>query len=521
MEGNRNELMVVDNRTPAEALRLADYAAVGIRWRNRMIAVFLVTVVGTLLAAPSFREYESEMKILLKSERVDVSPSEKTGLDDRRDSVEEDLNTEVELLRSDDVLHNIARAVRLMDTTSEPLWYRLLRMDTASSEEIRTAKAVRQLGARLEITVGKKSEMITVRYRSGDPWLATRVLTALSQFYVQKHMAVRRPPDQLRFFAEQAEQYREKLVDAQGHLASFPKTAGTAAGQMELELTESRLGGLRLDYQQTQAGIQEIQKRIANLQAQLAVASPRMTTTVRVAENQYLMMQLKTTLLNFELKRTELLKKFDPSYREVLELEREIAQTRIAVEAAQAAPPQDQTTDRDPTYEWMRAELAKSEVDLHSHEARASSLKTAILEHEQEARDLNGKSLRQQDLIREVKTLEENYQLYQRKREDARISDALDQNKILNVSIAEQPTVPILPKRSPWVILMGGCVLAVVLSAGAAFVSEGLDDSFRTPGEVHWYLNLPVLAVLPGRDAKQLDREPAETFSDEQAFRSV
>jgi uncharacterized protein involved in exopolysaccharide biosynthesis len=518
MEGNEHPLIVLDDRSPDRMPGTVDFAAAGFRWRNRMIAVFLVTMIAALTAAAFSRDYESEMKILLKKQRVDLLPAETTGADNRQNPEEEELNTEVELLRSDDVLQDIVRTVGLQERTSEPLWYRLLRLRTASSEDVRTAKAVQQLNAKLEITVGKKSDVITVRYTSPDPRLATGVLTALSRFYLQKHMAVRRPPEQFRFFAEQAERYRRKLADIEAALVRFPRTEGTAAGQMELELTENRLGELRLSYQQALASIQESRKRDANLQEQLAAASPRMTTTVKTAENQYLMSQLKSTLLNLQLKRTELLKKFDPSYREVQEVDRQIGQTMSVIESAEKAPPKDQTTDRDPTYEWIRAELAKGQADLNSDEARASSLKTAITEHEQEARNLNEKSLLQQDLLREEKTAEESYQLYLRKREEARITDALDQSKILNVSIAEKPTIPVLPRRSPWVIAMGGCVLAMVLSIGTAFVSERLDNSFRTPAEVQWHLDLPVLGVLSPIETKQLDLADAGTFSDEQAF---
>jgi hypothetical protein len=46
------------------------------------------------------------------------------------------------------------------------------------------------------------------------------------------------------------------------------------------------------------------------------------------------------------------------------------------------------------------------------------------------------------NLLRTVETSEENYLLYQRKREEAAMTDALDCTRILNVAVAEQPTVP-------------------------------------------------------------------------------
>ena len=64
------------------------------------------------------------------------------------------------------------------------------------------------------------------------------------------------------------------------------------------------------------------------------------------------------------------------------------------------------------------------------------------------ARDLQQAAIVQQDLLRTAKTEEDNYLLYLRKQEEARINDALDARGILNVAIAEPATVPALPARS-------------------------------------------------------------------------
>src|SRR5262249_44076504 len=103
----------------------------------------------------------------------------------------------------------------------------------------------------------------------------------------------------------------------------------------------------------------------------------------------------------------------------------------------------------------------------------------------------------QQNLLRTVKTSEENYLLYQRKREEARMTDALDRMRILNVVVAEQPVVPALPSNSPWPAVAMGLFLATAVSLGMAFTLEHLDPSFRTPSQVIAELNIPLLAAVP------------------------
>ena len=113
------------------------------------------------------------------------------------------------------------------------------------------------------------------------------------------------------------------------------------------------------------------------------------------------------------------------------------------------------------------------------------------------ARVLEQKEIVQDDLIRTVKATEENYLLYRRKEEEARISTALDRGRILNVVIAEAATVPSLPSSDRSRTMFFGALLATIISVGLAFASEYLDTTFRTPDEVGLFLNVPVLASLP------------------------
>jgi hypothetical protein len=87
--------------------------------------------------------------------------------------------------------------------------------------------------------------------------------------------------------------------------------------------------------------------------------------------------------------------------------------------------------------------------------------------------------------------------LYVNKREEARIGDALDEGGILNVMVAEPPTLPALPVRSEMGFSLIGLLLGGTVSASLAFAADSLSSAFRTPDEVALYLGAPVLASLP------------------------
>jgi hypothetical protein len=134
---------------------------------------------------------------------------------------------------------------------------------------------------------------------------------------------------------------------------------------------------------------------------------------------------------------------------------------------------------------------------MSSLQARETATQAIVNLYTAHAREFDKNSLLYQDLVRTQKASEENYLLYLKKKEEAQIADALDQTRILNVAVAQDPVVPRLRAQSPWLFGMLGLLLASVVSVGLAFTLDYLDPSFRTPLEVLNELNIPVLAAVP------------------------
>jgi uncharacterized protein involved in exopolysaccharide biosynthesis len=260
-----------------------------------------------------------------------------------------------------------------------------------------------------------------------------------------------------------------------------------------------KLNDFSSSLEQTRAEMAATEKKIAELEKQSGTTPDRLTTQMRETDNGAVLQQLKSALLTLELKRTELLTKFQPGYRLVQEVDKEIADTKTAITVEESKPLKEQTTDRNPTYAWINEELAKAKSDYSALQARATATQAIVGVYQGRAHQLEENGFVQQDLLRTAKANEDNYLLYLHKREEARIADALDQTRILNIGMVQQPTVPLSPTRSAWMFGLVGVLMACMVSVGLVFAREYLDSSFRTPSEVLSELNIPVLASVPLR----------------------
>jgi uncharacterized protein involved in exopolysaccharide biosynthesis len=252
---------------------------------------------------------------------------------------------------------------------------------------------------------------------------------------------------------------------------------------------------------QAKASVAGDEQRIANVDQQLKTTAPRMLTQETDQDAGLLLQQLHTELLTAEFKRTQLLMKYDASYPLAAEAEQEVAQAKAAIADAEKSHIASHTTDQDPTYLLLREDLAKTKADLATEQATASALAQSIRSMQLQTVQLDQKSIRQQDLLREAKADESNYLLYLAKREQERSSDAMDRSRIANVSLAVAPTVPLLPANSPLTVLGLGLIFSVFASLGAGFLAEYLDPTFRTPAEVAEVLHIPVVASVPRQAA--------------------
>ncbi len=133
------ELRIVPRltRTPSPTLR--DMFAVLFRQKRLATISFFAILSAILLWGLLFPNYQSEMKILVRRSRTDpvitATPSQSQQFE--RDQItEEELNSEAELLRSQDILGQVVQDSGLSDDT----WFSELRGDNS---EKRIARAIR------------------------------------------------------------------------------------------------------------------------------------------------------------------------------------------------------------------------------------------------------------------------------------------------------------------------------------------------------------------------------------------
>jgi uncharacterized protein involved in exopolysaccharide biosynthesis len=486
-------------------LTMRDLVTPVFRHRRLTTLAFCATVLATGVIAWGWaaRYYVATMQVLVEQDRSDpaITTAQTPTVPALKALTSDQISSEVALLQGQDMLRSVAATCGLAD--SKPGFLdAFLPQDPERRQAARLETAALKLGRGLSVEAEKNSDVIDVKYgKTGDPKKPACVLQTLSKLYLDKHFQLRRPPGSTDFFTQEAEKYQKALTDSEARLTDFSRTSGVADPDdlrsdmaQQVATTEALLA-------QAKQSIASDQQRIANEQEQISATPARSPTTQTSNAASVLLQDLGVSLVTAENNRSQILMKYDPSYPLAREADQEIAKTEEAIGQAQNAKFVNETTDRDPTYELLREDLAKTQADLAAQQATEKSLATSVHSMNTQMVDLDVNSVERGALLREAKADEANYLLYIEKREQERASDALDKKSIADVAIAVPAVVPALPAYSPILVTLGGFILAILVAVAAAFVADHLDSSFRTPAEVADVLHMPVLACMPRRAA--------------------
>lgn len=436
------------------------------------------------------RKYESHASIMVQNARSNVliTAGNTDGPTEMRDVTEEQLNSEVEVLTSKDLLDEVVR----------PGWNGKLRTAYSKVELQEHERAVGSLSRRLETNVARKSNVLLATITASTPEQAQVEMQRLVAAFIARQRQISRPPGAAKFFAEQAERYKKELAQAQMAMAEFQS-------QQNLVNVNDRETTLSSDVATTESlrrdadvQISDLQKRSEADRALLETLPNRQTTQEHTTPLNGALDQLTTQLVTLKNQQTELLNKYPPTDRAVRQIELQIVETEAGIHAASSPRSKDASTDVNPTWQQLQTDLAMIRSQLSGIRARREVLSNQIAKAQTALGVTEELSPEFTALQHKVNELDSNYQTYLHKRDEAEIADSMDRQDLMNFAVVQSPTYslsPVHPKPARDIFL--GLVTAFLLGGIAVFLMESVRDTIGTAAELERWSHYPVLATVP------------------------
>ena len=463
---------------------LRDFLHVIFKRKNQILLFFAVTVctvvIGTFLTKPV---YEARAQILVKMgrENLFIPPSSTNSqiINFNRDN---QINSEIELLKSRSLAENVIKSLG-----PETIYKNL----DHKNPVLRFQKSLSVEGI-------KKSDVIAISFKHKDPKIAAKIVNTLANAYFDEHLLVHKNPQSYNFFEDQSQVLKTRLEQSEAALETFKKQNRVTALDEQQKLLLKHNADLNAELNRTLSQEAETKNRILQIRQQLDKTPETIPQGKEVDHNPYLIGNLEARLVELQLKEKELLMKYTPQSRLVKNVKEEIQMVQEKLAQNEKKQYGKSSVGLNTTYQRLQEELFRNQAEGKALVAKREIQNTQLTNFQGKLEQLNQMEVKLNQLEQSVDVNRQNYRLYLAKFEESRISDAMDNKKMANVSLMQSAFTPLKPV-SPKVLL--NIVLAIFLGGfgglGLAFFGEYLDDSLEKPEDVEKELQLPVLASIP------------------------
>ena len=451
------------------------------------VSVLLLTILVTLLTR---KEYLSEMKFLVQNarENVVVTPERTSPTTVVSDVTEAQVNSELEILHSHDVIDPIA----------DPDWAAMPSSQRTTSAARQHEKLLVTFGKRLGTEIVRKTNIINVSVLGNTPEQAKDSLERLSAAYLSEHRRLQRPAGASEFFVSETEHARKEWDDATQKLVAFKQDHQILSVADRESTLDSQISDNETELFSTVSTLRENEVQLSEAAGRLKELPARQVTQQRTSPNQLSAEQLDTLIVDLENKRTARLTNYKETDRSVRELDQEIATAKTALNDAKTSPTREETTDVDPVWQQVRNNFVQNQIAHHALSERRAGLEARISKLRTEMARLQDVTVQFNNLEARADELKNNYQLYVEKRDQTQIEDAMDEHKLLNVTVAQQPTLSYATVHPrPVMNAMLGGISALFFGFCVVYFAEAGRKTIATPRELDALSRYPVLATVP------------------------
>jgi len=358
-------------------------------------------------------------------------------------------------------------------------------------------RAVLLMQKKLDIEGVKRSNVVQIQYEAPSPELAKQVVAKLIECYLEEHIRLNRTGGAREFLGEQTQHARVELASAEDDLRMLQTGSGLISPQSQREILVQRVGKLEEELLQNTSETAASRTKLDQLRRTLAALPVKEVTNESSGMPDLGTDEMRSQFYALQLQEQAARAKYTENHPRLKEV---MPQTQEARRILDREKPSRNHVVTAPSKvnEEVRVAIAMQEAQIAALEAKAAGVHGQLAEVRKDLLKLADGSVVVAKAQREFDMRETEYRKYALSLEQARIDDALERQKISNISVAQQATCSLKPVKPRMAVNLGLGLLAALMSGvGVALVSEMRDRTLRTAEHVERQLGLPVLATVP------------------------
>src|SRR5882672_10680317 len=393
------------------------------------------------------------------------------------------VNSEIQILTSRDLIEAVINKIG-----ADRLYPGL----GGSSEHVIDA-AIRAFYADLKVVPVELADVIEATYRNADRERAVEALRVLVDLYQKKHAEMFSDP-RYKFLEQQSKEYDDQLATVAQKISALR----TSRSLFDVEAQRAKLiedrNSVNGILQQLKSQSIDAHKRIEFLTSRLK-ATPALVPAGETAAD--VVEQAKARMLDLQVKAQQLRERYVGEVKPLKDAETEMAGLKQFVDRSD--PSHRKTwSQRNGAYDDMVLSLNRAQADAAPLDQQIALRTQEAAAVEAKLRDLEEGAKSLTEMERERRTLEELGHTYRTRYEEARMTEDLDRQRTVSVSVISKPDAslrPAGPRHLP--LILGGFLIGLIGAAGMLVYTLVFRQTLITVESVERIIGLPVLASVP------------------------
>jgi len=454
--------------------QLADLWRIVVKHRSTVLTTAVVmTTLAVILAFKMAPIYQAAGQIDIES----ATPLVQSLNEVYRSSPvadEEFLQTQVKILRSNGLAWQTIQQLGLAGNPAFASQERKLQGEPPDSPAVR-GRLLKLFADRLDVSLGRNTNMVEISFEAKDPELAARVVNTLVNNYVEfnfrsRYDATRQASG---WMEQQLDELKAKVEKSQAALVQYERVNSIVNVSEKQNLAEQRLSDLGRDL--TAAESERAQKESLY---ELVNANPEQTALL--AQNE-LLQKLQEKYADVTAQYVDAKGQYGPNFPKVLRLASQVKAVESLIDQ-----------ERQRTIERVRKDYA-------SAVGRERLVTASLARAKSEMGQLSQLLIQHNILQREFDSNQKLYDNLLQRLKDATVSAGLRANNVHVIDAAFPPAEPVRPKKLLYTLV--GLAASLLLGVALAFLREGLDTSIKGLEDVERLIPAPPLAVIPAAAA--------------------
>ncbi len=369
---------------------------------------------------------------------------------------------------------------------------RMTDLDLVATDERAMEGVIDRLKSSIEIESARRVNIFTISANDSNPNLAKRLVQATLTVFVEQALGeTRRDADNAqRFLDQQIKEYERRLKLAEQAIEEFKrKNYGLLPGQGGNLYEELQNANTQLE--EAKLALEEAINRRDEIARQLEDDEPMFADFGSAS-----LSPKETRIQAMQERLDELLLKYTDKHPEVIALKKSIAQLKNQPEEESFGD--DMGNTENPIFQQMKISLSEADANVASLQARVKAYENKIkrLKKGMDARLRVETELK--SLNRDYGTVKENYEILLARREQARLSESVEQNTdSVKFRVIDPPQVPSKPSAPNRILLSVAVLSAGFLSGfGLTIFLALLRPTFISPQKLREVTGFPVLGTV-------------------------